>query len=127
MPSWKSPFSNTFGYIITIYFMQGKTKLLSLIDKSKQSDALTMVIKDNASNIINDYGPENIGKLTLLNNVNNTFKKYDPNDKPTRSKYNDVAKLIIMKDYIAEFVWYILTGILVINMTTNFILEQNCI
>lgn len=127
MPSWKSPFSNTFGYIITIYFMQGKTKLLSLIDKSKQSDALTMVIKDNASNIINDYGPENIGKLALLNNVNNTFKKYDPNDKPTRSKYNDVAKLIIMKDYIAEFVWYILTGILVINMTTNFILEQNCI
>ena len=41
--------------------------------------------------------------------------------------YNDVARLIIMKDYIAEFIWYILTGILVINMTTNFILEQNCV
>ena len=35
---------------------------------------LQWIIKDNASNIINDYGPENIGKLTLLNNVNNTFK-----------------------------------------------------
>ena len=106
--------------------MQGKSKLLSLIDKEKDSEALTTVIKDNASNIINDYGPENIGKLKILNKVNGVFKKYD-SDKASRSKYNDVARLIIMKDYIAEFVWYILTGILVINMTTNFILEQNCI
>lgn len=127
MPSWKSPFSNTFGYIITIYFMQGKSKLLSLIDKDKNSEALTTVIKDNASNIINDYGPENIGKLKILSKVQNIFKEYKQEDKASRSKYNDVARLIIMKDYIAEFVWYILTGILVINMTTNFILEQNCI
>ena len=127
MPSWKSPFSNTFGYIITIYFMQGKSKLLSLIDKEKESDALTSVIKDNASNIINDYGPENIGKLKILSKVKKIFKEYKQDDKASRSKYNDVARLIIMKDYIAEFVWYILTGILVINMTTNFILEQNCI
>ena len=126
MPSWKSPFSNTFGYIITIYFMQGKSKLLSLIDEKKKGQALTTVIKDNASNIINDYGPENIGKLKMLSQVEEIFKKYD-SDKYSRSKYNDVARLIIMKDYIAEFVWYILTGILIINMTTNFILEQNCI
>ena len=127
MPSWKSPFSNTFGYIITIYFMQGKSKLLSLIDNNSKDAALTTVIKDNASNIINDYGPENIGKLKILSNVQKIFKEYKQNDKASRSKYNDVARLIIMKDYIAEFVWYILTGILVINMTTNFILEQNCI
>lgn len=126
MPSWKSPFSNTFGYIITIYFMQGKSKLLSLIDEKKKGQALTTVIKDNASNIINDYGPENIGKLKMLSQVEDIFKKYD-SGAASRSKYNDVARLIIMKDYIAEFVWYILTGILVINMTTNFILEQNCI
>ena len=127
MPSWKSPFSNTFGYIITIYFMQGKSKLLSLIDNNSKDAALTTVIKDNASNIINDYGPENIGKLKILSNVQKIFKEYKQEDKASRSKYNDVARLIIMKDYIAEFVWYILTGILVINMTTNFILEQNCI
>ena len=127
MPSWKSPFSNTFGYIITIYFMQGKSKLLSLIDNNSKDAALTTVIKDNASNIINDYGPENIGKLKILSKVQKIFKEYKQEDKASRSKYNDVARLIIMKDYIAEFVWYILTGILVINMTTNFILEQNCI
>ena len=133
MPSWKSPFSNTFGYIVTIYFMQGKQKLLNLLDKKTNETAvLQMVIKDNASNIINDYGPENIGRLKNLNNVKNVFKKYPTDisvqgDKQTRAKYNELAKLIIMKDYIAEFVWYILTGILVINMTTNFILEQNCI
>lgn len=131
MPSWKSPFSNTFGYIITMYFMQGKNKLLTLINPAEKDAALITVIKDNAANIINDYGPENIGKLTILHKVNNTFDEYStkasPSGKKIRSKYNEVAKLIIMKDYIAEFVWYILTGILVINMTTNFILEQNCI
>ena len=91
-----------------------------------------MVIKDNASNIINDYGPENIGRLKNLHNVKKVFKQYPIEgngqvDKQIRAEYNELAKLIIMKDYIAEFVWYILTGILVINMTTNFILEQNCI
>ena len=125
MPSWKSPFSNTFGYFITIYFMQGKTKLISLLKGGE--DAVKIVIKDNISNIINDYGPENIGKLKKLAETDGKhWQSYGPGNKE-RQKYNDVARLIIMKDYIAEFVWYILTGILVINMTNNFILEQNCI
>lgn len=124
MPSWKSPFSNTFGYIVTIYFMNGKSELLKLISASTNNEALAIVIKDNASNIINDYGPENIGKLKLLGEKGSAFKNYENSDAQT---YNKLAKLIIIKDYIAEFVWYILTGVLVINMTTNFILEQNCV
>ena len=67
--------------------------------------------------------------------MNNVFSPYEGGNKQGQSNeqtrikkiYNDVARLIIMKDYIAEFIWYILTGILVINMTTNFILEQNCV
>jgi len=137
MPGWKSPFSNTFGYFIAIYFMNGKQKLLNLLNKTDdtKNDSLKLIIKDNASNIINDYGAENIGKLKDLHKMNNVFSPYENGNKQgqtneqTRIKkiYNDVARLIIMKDYIAEFIWYILTGILVINMTTNFILEQNCV
>ena len=113
--------------------MNGKQKLLNLLNKTSdtKNDSLKLIIKDNASNIINDYGAENIGKLKDLHKMNNVFSPYENGNKEGQIRikkiYNDVARLIIMKDYIAEFIWYILTGILVINMTTNFILEQNCV
>ena len=39
---------------------------------------------------------------------------------------NKKNRLIMIKEFISEFVWYLLTGFLVISITTNYILEQNC-
>ena len=132
MPGWKAPFSNTVGYLIAIYFMGGKQKLIDLIDTNNKSDnTLIEVISNNTTVLINEYGSENIGKLKQLNKIrgnSSPFIPYDGNGNDiNKKKYNKVARLILIKDFISEFVWYILTGFLVISITTNYILEQNCI
>ena len=128
MPGWKSPFSNTFGYFITIYFMQGRDKLLSLLNKDgkQKNKYLINIIEDNSTTLINDYGPENIGKLKNLHNIDNAFYNYSISKPNIKSTYNELAKLIIIKDYISEFVWFLLTGVLVISITNNHLMEQNC-
>ena len=134
MPGWKSPFSNTIGYLITIYFMGGKQKLLDLIDKSsKTNEKLIELISNNTSVLINEYGSENIGRLKDLDKMKGSgtpFISYssgdDNSNELNKKKYNKVARLIMIKEFISEFVWYILTGFLVISITTNYILEQNC-
>lgn len=134
MPGWKAPFSNTIGYLIAIYFMGGKQKLLDLIDKNiRSNDRLAELINNNTSVLINEYGSENIGKLKQLKNIKSSTSVFIPyntnneNDGLNKKKYNKVARLIMIKDFISEFTWYLLTGFLVISITTNYILEQNCI
>ena len=137
MPGWKSPFSNTFGYIIVVYLMNGKGKLLSLLNNKNNDTALKEIIEDNFTNLFNDFGPENIGKLKRINQLKSqqsegkgVFLDYNSSQGVTgkiKKKYNEVARLIIIKDYIAETIWYLLTGFLVINITNNYIMEQGCI
>ena len=137
MPGWKSPFSNTFGYIIVVYLMNGQGKLLSLLNNKNNDTALKEIIEDNFTNLFNDFGPENIGKLKRINQLKSqqsegkgVFLDYNSSQGVTgkiKKKYNEVARLIIIKDYIAETIWYLLTGFLVINITNNYIMEQGCI
>ena len=135
---WKAPFSNTFGYIITMNFLGGKSKIKQLLaskDEKKGDDfnRTQSIIKDNIANVINDFAPDNIGALHELSEINKLFKPYsttgqtDEQNKRTKKIYNEFAKLVIAKDYISEFIWFILTGIIIINISTNYILEQNCI
>ena len=142
MPGWKAPFSNTFGYIIVVYLMNGQAKLLQLLNPKNNDDALKEIIQDNFTTIFNDFGPENIGKLKNLHqlksqntssqgsNNQGLFLDYNTSQSSTgkiKKKYNELARLILIKDYIAETVWYLLTGFLVINITNNYIMEQGCL
>ena len=117
--------------------MNGQGKLLSLLNNKNNDTALKEIIEDNFTNLFNDFGPENIGKLKRINQLKSqqsegkgVFLDYNSSQGVTgkiKKKYNEVARLIIIKDYIAETVWYLLTGFLVINITNNYIMEQGCI
>ena len=39
---------------------------------------------------------------------------------------NQFKKLVNLKDLVSEFVWYLLTGVLVCSMSYNSILNQGC-
>ena len=130
MPGWKAPFSNTIGYIIAIYFMGGRKKLLDLIKRGQEAENQSLIetIQNNTTTLINEYGIENIGKLKRLSKIKakSPFISYDENE-IKKKKYNKIARLILIKDFISEGLWYLLTGFLVISITTNYIMEQNCI
>ena len=130
-PGWKSPFSNTLGYLIA--YMAGiksafvkMLKTPEAIDKSNVNDKalLTSIehIYNDTSTIINEVNPENFeDAMTRLKPLMNDDAINDPSMK------EDLFKYIITKDAIGEFVWLFLSGCMAINVGYVFIVNSNCV
>lgn len=149
-PGWKAPFSNTLGYMF-VYLLNVKTIFTSMLKKPDNNKLLQMVYRD-PSMMINEITPENFdlfinrmggesggvekiveeipeqkgGKRKRKYNIqkgganvnilNSDYKKYIP------QLYN----LVVIKDKVAEFLWYILTGALVISNSHSYVMTIKC-
>ena len=121
-PSWKAPFSNTFGYGLTL--LGGiRTLLIKKILKSPSNenttynDAIREIYSD-PSLIINEITPNNFeifwSKMSPLFQENaNLFKE-------------SMFKLVILKDLCSEFLWYLLAGLLAISLGYQYLLNAKC-
>lgn len=126
-PGWKAPFSNTFGYLV-VKAAGIRSLLTNNILKQKYKGSSTLSEK-GISNSINDiYSDPSI----LINQVTpDTFdsfwKRMSPLLKGGSNLYrNKLKQLIVLKDLVGEFFWYLLTGMLVCSMSYNSILNQGC-
>ena len=125
LPGWKSPFSNTIGYLVV--YMLGVGGAFSDLLKSKKTDgvdlgALIQKICDNQAIIINEITPFNFE--LFLNKMNKgKLLKSGYKSKPA---YHKLWEFVVMKDSIAEFMWIGLCGALVISTTFNALLEITC-
>ena len=120
LPGWKSPFSNTIGYL-TVY-MLGVGGAFSDLLKSKKTGELIQKICDNQSIVINEITPFNFE--LFLNKMNkDKLLKSGYRSKPA---YHKLWDFVVMKDSIAEFMWIGLCGALVISTTFNALLEISC-
>ena len=147
-PGWKSPFANTFGYLLA-KASGVKSLLLDNILKEKFKDVKLPVAKTThtrdkpsmfggapgatsnesiANSLEHIYGDPS----ALINEVTpETFDTFWTRMKPLFRKgadnYKDqFKKLVNLKDLVSEFVWYLLTGVLVCSMSYNSILNQGC-
>jgi hypothetical protein len=117
LPGWKSPFSNTIGYL-TVY-MLGVGGAFSDLLKSKKTGELIQKICDNQSIVINEITPFNFE--LFLNKMNkDKLLKSNYRSKPA---YHKLWEFVVLKDSIAEFMWIGLCGALVISTTFNAIME----
>ena len=121
-PGWKAPFSNTLGYlIISSPIFKARDVFNSILIKKSNNKLLNMVYRD-PSLMINEMTPENfdifISKMGEAKNpiLVPTFREHIP------KLYN----LVIMKDRLAEFMWYLLTGALVISNSNSYIQTFKC-
>lgn len=154
-PGWKAPFSNTLGYMF-VYLLNVKTIFINMLKKPDNNKLLQMVYKDpsmmineitpeNFDLFINRMGGESGGVEKIVeeipsappldqkggkrkrkyniqkgganvNILNNDYKKYIP------QLYN----LVVIKDRVAEFLWYILTGALVISNSHSYVMTIKC-
>ena len=120
LPGWKSPFSNTIGYL-TVY-MLGVGGAFSDLLKSKKTGELIQKICDNQSIVINEITPFNFE--LFLNKMNkDKLLKSGYRKKPA---YHKLWEYVVLKDSIAEFMWIGLCGALVISTTFNALLEISC-
>lgn len=120
LPGWKSPFSNTIGYLVV--YMLGVGGAFSDLLKSKKTGELIQKICDNQAIVINEITPFNFE--LFLNKMNkDKLLKSGYRSKPA---YHKLWKFVVLKDSIAEFMWIGLCGALVISTTFNALLEISC-
>jgi len=120
LPGWKSPFSNTIGYLVV--YMLGVGGAFSDLLKSKKTGELIQKICDNQAIVINEITPFNFE--LFLNKMNkDKLLKSGYRGKPA---YHKLWKYVVLKDSIAEFMWIGLCGALVISTTFNALLEISC-
>jgi len=122
---WKQPFSNTFGYLTTR--LMGISGLLDEILKS-QSDNSVGKAGEGLENIYND-------KSLFINEIpleeyDSFWKNMQDYFKPeafSNAELKDKLKMMVfLKDLVAEFVWFSLTGCLVTSVAFNYIANTTC-
>lgn len=128
---WLVPFSNTFGYGITK--LLGSEQLLKDILKDKISEQsvgnskeLAKFISDSLSEpslILNQFNSDNdkFNELWNIMKKGGLFKNSVTPDMKER-----LYRFVCLKDIISESMWYLLTGILTITASTNYIVSKGC-
>ncbi len=119
LPGWKAPFSNTLGYLIVRF--QGVSDSFSDILASKGSKLIEKICEDH-SIIINQMTPVNFGPfLKRMARDGLLTKGWHGSDAE-----KNLWEYLAIKNLIAEFLWYTLTGAMVISTTYNALLDITC-
>ena len=132
LPGWLSPFSNTFGYAIAK--LAGLSNLMNDILKPKiiskdlpegsnlipVQEALAHIYSDK-SLLINEVTQSNFDKF--WENMSAVFK---PGVKDNSSLKQKLLDMVRLKDIVAEYVWYLLTGFLVTSVGYNYVANSGC-
>ena len=130
-PGWLSPFSNTIGYGITKLF--GINTLLNDIFKAKMNpeelkeqnvgamaEALEHIYSDR-SLLINEITQENFDNFWT-----NMSPSFNPTVKDNIEIKKSLFDFIRLKDIVAEYIWFMLTGFLVTSVGYNYIANNGC-
>jgi hypothetical protein len=110
---WLNPFSNTIGYLIAMVGLNGSKEFTKLINNSKLNEEIST---DNLLTI-NEIHKGNYIEI---------MKKLANNKQVNEIAYNEFYKRVILKDTIAECIWYLLAGFLTISITNNIIMNVKC-
>lgn len=136
-PGWLSPFANTFGFTI-INIMGLGTLLKKILNLEKDNPKETKLgpnqqlvargiqeIYGNSSLFINEIPskPDKFREFVTTLIGSNYFKKGITLEHPD---IIGLYKLIQLKQIIGKYVWNILTGILVVCISYNFIINISC-
>lgn len=130
-PGWLSPFSNTFGYAAVV--VGGLNDVLANIlkpkldgkgtigkDQEAMMEALAHIYSDR-SMLINEITPTNFE--TFWSEMSGVMRQGVVNNMGLKES---LFSLVVLKDSVAKFVWYMLAGILVISVGYNYIINTGC-
>jgi hypothetical protein len=119
-PGWRAPFSNTIGYLCVMG--AGIKETFTNILKTDSNNKLLKMVYRDPSMMINEITPENfylfIDKMGSPPNsiLSSNYKKHIP----------DLYNLVVLKDKISEFLWYMFSGYLVIQNSNSYVMSIRC-
>jgi hypothetical protein len=111
LPGWKQPFSNTVGYVGAL-MADGHQKIIALVDD--KSDMFKYILESPAL-LINQF--------SLLNFNDSISKVASTTDAAKIMKFRNI---ILLKEILAEMMWYLLVGFIIITTSYNIILNYKC-
>jgi len=133
-PGWISPFSNTIGYGFAR--LAGSKKILNAIfppnPTSEETQSMsTNQVEEVKQSLAYIYSDQSI----LMNEVTlDNFGEFWNKTRALRSKESEVnpsfkekfRKIIQLKTLVGEYIWYLLTGSLVISVGYNYSVSAGC-
>lgn len=123
-PGWKAPFSNTIGYLIVcLPTMKIKDVFNNILVQSSSTNKLLKMVYEDPSIMINQITPSNIN---LFFNKMSAPANSILNKTTFKENYPKIYDLVVIKDAIAEYIWYLLTGALVISNSYSYVMSVTC-
>uniref|UniRef100_A0A6C0JZJ0 Uncharacterized protein n=1 Tax=viral metagenome TaxID=1070528 RepID=A0A6C0JZJ0_9ZZZZ len=129
-PGWLSPFSNTFGYAIAL--MAGLNDIFADIiepnpkgvkvkpEESIVQQALAHIYSDK-SLLINEITVDNFDYF--WDSMKGVFKQSAYENDTLK---NNLYSMVVLKNTVSMYIWYILTGILITSISYNYIINSGC-
>ena len=121
---WYKPFENTFGYLAMK--LMGINQLAEEIIKvPNKTDNMNESTKNFISQFDND-------KSLVFNEISiNNFQKFLNESDLLKKSLDNVSKnklmdLLHLKRFISEYIWYILSGMLSVSLSYNFMISNKC-
>jgi hypothetical protein len=123
-PGWLSPFSNTFGYLFISCL--GLSRKFNALVADNGNALLTKICADH-SLVINEMTPDNYEDFmkTLAKKSKNNSQIFKSNY-ANMPEYNKLYELVVIKDLIAEYIWYVMAGCLTISISSHSIANIQC-
>jgi len=112
-PEWKTPFSNTFGYLIA-RLAGGQTALFELLQPAEGKSI--QYVYDDPSLLLNQFNPRNFSEML------NSFQELSGSEEAVQKLYN----IIKMKDLVSEWIWYMLTSSIVTTTSYSTLMRGEC-
>ena len=144
-PGWLIPFSNTFGYFVVGFIGLKElfdSKIISRdansrnvgqknIDENIDVARALQKIYGNESLLINEIPRDGESEQEKVENFSEFFTtminlKIFKSDSSKNGAEVELYRLLKIKDIVAEYVWYILAGLLVSSITYNYIVNVGC-
>ena len=118
-PGWKIPFSNTFGYLITL-LLGIRSTFHRILQPTTTNNKMIRNIYEDSSLLINEFTPGNFelmwNKLQSSNILNKDAFNY-------KQKFKN---FVVIKDYVSELIWLVLSGFLITSISYNSINNSKC-
>lgn len=129
-PGWKAPFSNTFGYLITLV-LGVKSIFHSILKPNneikndpKLSKAMEEIYSDE-SMMINTFTPDNFDRK--INEYKGIMRNELKNASPSDIAFSGLKKMVYIKDITSEFLWLLLSGLLIVSMSSMQVISSDII
>ena len=130
-PGWKAPFSNTFGYLF-IRFLSANTLVIDLfntlvLSKEDPGDNNKLSFTEKKTLMTNIYKDQSVWlNVITMGNIDKMWSSFFGNIEEAQQYKDKLYQVIIVKDKVSEFIWYILLSSIAYSISHRYMTTIKC-